>query len=377
MTSELGTRARLFDAAVALLLAALNVLLLFPVAQRTWLPVVLVLVIAHAGCLYWRRRAPVAVLVVNVVTGVLVLALGYPTIVLGLAALVAVYSVATLRPRRVSMPAAAVVIVGMAVDQLVSQGARFDTVLGNAVVLGVAWFLGDSVGQRREYVRRLEQRTTELERARDELARSAVVEERLRIARELHDVLGHSVSVIAVQAGVGAHVIDSDPAEAKRSLEAIGTVSKSALAEIRQVLGALREETDEGEVRPAPDIHALEALIADLPAGDTAIDLQVDDDASSLPAGLQLTIYRVVQEALTNVIRHSGARRVRVSVRVRPDEAGVEVIDDGAGAGGATHGHGLLGMKERVAMQGGRVEAGSLPEKGFRVSATFPIEVTR
>ena len=377
MISELGTRAKLFDAAVALLLAVLNVLLLYPIAQRSWLPAVLVLVIAHAGCLYWRRRAPVVALAVNVVTGVLVLVLGYPTIVLGLAALVAVYSVATLRPRRISVPAAAVVIAVMAIDQLVSQGAAFDTVVGNAVVLGVAWFLGDSVGQRRDYVYRLEQRTAELERARDELARSAVVEERLRIARELHDVLGHSVSVIAVQAGVGAHVIDTDPTEAKRSLEAIGTVSKSALAEIRQVLGALRDEDEGGEVRPAPDVEALQGLIADLPAGDTAIDLRVDDDAHLLPAGLQLTIYRVVQEALTNVIRHSGARRVRVTVRVRPDEARVEIVDDGAGAAGANHGHGLLGMKERVAMQGGSLEAGSLPDEGFRVNATFPIERAR
>jgi signal transduction histidine kinase len=369
-TSE--TRTRAFDALVAVAFAALNVLLLIPLSDTSQLPVVAVLVVAHAGCLFWRRRAPMAVLVVNIVSGLAVLALGYPSVVLGLAAVVAIYTVAAISPRATSIPAVAVLVVVTAAAQLVVEEARIDTVLGNLVVLGVAWFFGDSIGQRRDYVRRLEERTAELEQARDELARSAVVEERLRIARELHDILGHSVGVIAVQAGVGAHVIDDDPTEAKRSLEAIESVSKSALGEIRQVLGALREDTEPGEVRPQPGVSDLAELVAELPSGNISVELDVDEKSRSLPAGLQLTIYRVVQEALTNVMRHSGARLARVSVRARQDAVDVEVVDDGAGSSTGP-GHGIRGMSERVAIQGGRFDASSLQDKGFRVSATFPI----
>ena len=369
-TSE--ARGRAFDALVATFLAALNLLLLIPLSSNDLLPVIAALVVVHAGCLYWRRRAPLGVLGINIVTGVTVLGLGYPSVVLGLAAVVAIYTVAATESRRTSIPAAVVLIVATATGQLLAEGARIDTVLGNVVVLAVAWFFGDSIGQRRDYVRRLEERTAELEKARDELARSAVVEERLRIARELHDILGHSVGVIAVQAGVGAHVIDADPREAKRSLEAIESVSKSALAEIRQVLGALRDDSETGEVRPQPSVADLPELIADLPAGNIDVDVDIDDGATSLPAGLQLTIYRVVQEALTNVMRHSGARLARVSVRARPEVVDIEVVDDGAGSS-APPGHGLRGMSERVAMHGGSFEAGSLQDKGFRVAARFPI----
>lgn len=375
VTEQTRFRSALFDATVALLLVALNLSILWSLRVQAPEAMALasLLVAVHAGCLFWRRRAPSLVLGANAATGVAVIVLGFPSVVLGVALLVAIYTHAAEIPRRHSLPAAAVVIAVGLTAQAIADQPDLGTLMGNAVVLGVSWFLGDTVRQRRGYVRRLEERTAELEAARDELSRRAVVEERLRIARELHDILGHSVGVIAVQAGVGAHVIDSDPGEAKRSLQTIESVSKSALVEIRQVVGALRDEGSAPEVRPAPGIAALEELVAEVPKERVGVELHVDEAAKSIAPGLQLTIYRIVQEALTNVVRHSGAGRARVSVRARPREVRVEVVDDGAGSESFEGGHGLAGMSERVSLHGGRLEAGPLPEAGFRVSATFPI----
>ena len=375
VAKRLTARELAFDAALALALVALSLSIVVSLTSRSgrWSTgAAALLVVIHGGSLAWRRRVPMTVLAVNLGSGLLALALGYPPVILGVAVPVAVYTVASLCERRWSITAAAVTIfVGSVVQIVIPQGGDLGTVAGNGVILAAASFFGDSVRQRREYVRRLEDRTLELEQARDELARSAVNEERLRIARELHDILGHTVGSIAVQAGVGAHVAASDPEEAKRALTNIESVSKSALTEIRQILGALRGEGDPPETRPAPGLHELSALVGDLPEG-IAVDLDVDDAASSLAPGLQLTIYRVVQEALTNVIRHSGARKVRVTVRSMPTGVRVAVVDDGAGFADAQGGHGLIGMKERVLMHGGNLEAGPMEERGFRVSATIP-----
>jgi signal transduction histidine kinase len=372
MTSGLDARGALFDAALAVGFAAIGLSITLSLPQQGGVPpVVLALVVTHSASLFWRRRAPLAILGIVTVTAVGVVALGYPTVVLGPAALVALYTLAAESGRSRSLPGASIAAVVTAA--LTSHtGSDLSTVVGNVVIVGVVWFLGDTLRQRRDYVHRLEERTAELEAARDELSRAAVTEERLRIARELHDIIGHTVGAIAVQAGVGGYVIDSNPNAAKDSLARIESISRSALSEIRQLVGALRETHDRAQVEPMPTLDGLAELVADL-SDRVSVDLEVDAEVRTIPPGLQLTIYRVVQEALTNVIRHARATKAKVTIRSRPTEVRVEVVDDGLGTAPVTGGHGLAGMNERVSIHGGTLEYGPLPERGFRVSATLPL----
>jgi signal transduction histidine kinase len=370
-----------FDALIALFLAFVSMTVLVSIESREDLgqvPLGVALLAVHSGVVVFRRRAPVAVLAVNLATGVAVCALGYPFVVLGVAVLVALYTVAARRERTVSLPALGVVVAAMTGIVVLAQSAGDpSTIIGNAIGFGVVWFLGDSQRTRRAYVAQLEERTTQLEQARDELARRAVAEERLRIARELHDIVAHSMGVIAVQAGVGAHVIDARPEEAKRSLQTIEDTSKSALGEIRRMLGLLRADGDAPETQPSPGLDDLSALVDEMKAAGMDVDLSLDSPPHALSVGVELTIFRLVQEALTNVLKHARARNVRVSVWFNEDGARVEVVDDGVGPTGRAGGHGIVGMTERVAMYGGEFAAGPLSEGGFRVAATIPLEGTR
>jgi signal transduction histidine kinase len=368
-----------FDAALAAALTALSLTLFAGAARRgvepspRWLA--LALLVAHAGCLAWRRRAPLAVMAINLGTGVVFVALGYPTVMLGLATLVALYTVASRCDRTAAVGTLAATTAAMAIAlALPERGSDLSTVTGNAIVFTVVCFLGDSHRSRRAYVAELERRTAELERARDELARSAVAEERLRIARELHDVVAHSMGLIAVQAGVGAHVIESRPEEAKRSLEIIDSASRSALAEIRRMLGLLRSPEEPADTSPSPGLDDLRWLAEETALAGLEVELRVDAPRPPLPPGIQLTVYRIVQEAVTNALKHAGASRASVSVVVEDGAARIAVVDDGRGAPAqAGEGHGIAGMRERVAMHGGTFEAGSVAGGGFRVSATIPL----
>jgi signal transduction histidine kinase len=374
---DLARRSVIFDLALAVAMLALGVSLAVPTLADVEGPralLVLCLIAIHTLCLAGRRMWPLPVLAINAVSGLAVATLDFPLVVLGPAALIAVYTVAAARGRKISVPAAVATIAGAMVALKISQpDTEPATYAADAIVLFVAWFLGDSAHSRRAYMAALEQRTAELERAREELARSRVAEERLRIARELHDVVGHSLSTIAVQSGVGAHLIDSQPGQAKRSLEAIESASKSALQDIRRVLGILRESGAGERLDPAPGLGELPDLVRHATESGLAVDFDAPDDGSDLPVSLQLTAYRIVQEALTNAIKHSNGSRVRVSL-VRSDrDLGIEVTDDGLSNRGApSFGQGLTGMHERVAMRGGELEVGPLPEGGFRVGARLP-----
>ena len=380
-SSRASNRQRLFDTTLALFSIALSISLLAPFASSedpSHLALAVVLLVGHSGCLAWRRRAPHLTLLVNATTGVAFILLGYPAVFLGIAILVALYSVASFSPRRISLPALArtviVMGIGLSID---SQRPDLGTIFGNAAVLAAIWFMGDSHRERRIYVERLEERTQELEQAREELARSAVAEERLRIARELHDVLAHSLGMIAVQSGVGAHVIESRPKEAERSLRSIEQASKSARAEVRRMLGLLRSTDDPAATTPSPGLAELASLVDEVSRTGLNVALQMDDWERSIPEGVQLTIYRIVQEALTNVVKHAGATTARVNVTFSPDVVRLQVVDDGtAKSNGALPGHGVVGMRERAAMHGGSLQAEALPERGFKVSATIPIEAS-
>jgi signal transduction histidine kinase len=318
------------------------------------------------------------VLALCVASGLAVAALGVPEI-LGIAILVAVYSVAAYGDRWVSLAGLAAAELGSAAVQLTHGSFQWPTPITNALVIAAAWLLGHFVGVRRAYTARLEQ-TAELERTRAEQARQAVAEERLRLARELHDVVAHSISVIAVQSGVGAHVASTQPEEAAKALAAIEATSRAALTELRRLLGVLRQEDEpQGDLAPVPGLADLDGLLAEVAKAGLAVRLQVEGRPAQLPAGVDLSAYRIVQEALTNVVKHAGSARAQVAIRYRDHEVLVEVTDDGRGAaaptgeGRARVGHGLIGMRERVAVFGGDLEVGPRPGGGFRVAARLPL----
>ena len=382
---QLPASAWLFDSGLALAAAGLSTVMFTdfmntaqPTPPRGMLALGYALALLHTLPLVARRRFPGTVLALCVASGLAVATLGMPDL-LGLAILVAVYSVAAYADRWVSLAGLAAAELGSAAVQLTPGRFNAPTVVTNALVIGAAWLLGHFVGVRRAYTARLEQ-TAELERARAEQARQAVAEERLRLARELHDVVAHSISVIAVQSGVGAHVAKTQPEEAAKALAAIEATSRAALTELRRLLGVLRQEDEpQGDLAPVPGLADLDSLLAEVAKAGLAVRLQVEGRPAQLPAGVDLSAYRIVQEALTNVVKHAGPARAQVAIRYRDHEVMVEVTDDGRGAaaptgdGRARVGHGLIGMRERVAVFGGDLEVGPRPGGGFRVAARLPL----
>jgi signal transduction histidine kinase len=338
------------------------------------------LVLLHTLPLAARRRFPLAVLVTSVASGLAFAALDLPPALLGLAILVAVYSVAAYGGRWASLAGLAVAELGVAAVQLTPGRTGVDTLVGNLGIVAAAWLLGRFAHNYRAYAARLEERTAELEQAREELARRAVADERLRLARELHDVVAHAMSVIAVQSGVGAHVADTQPKEAAKALAAIEATSRSTLEELRSLLGVLRQDSEpQGDLTPMPGLGDLDSLLAEVGKAGLAVRLQVRGTRPPLPAGVDLSAYRIVQEALTNVVKHAGPARAQVVVGYRHQDVTVEVTDDGRGTmtsgsdGRAGTGHGLIGMRERVAAFGGDLEVGPRPGGGFRVAARLPL----
>jgi signal transduction histidine kinase len=249
--------------------------------------------------------------------------------------------------------------------------------ISNFAIFGIAYATGSYVRVRRAYTEQLELRAADAEEHRRREAEQAVAAERLRIARELHDVVAHAMSVVAVQSGVAAHVIEQRPDEARTMLQNINATSREALNEMRRMLGVLRADDDAtAELAPAPTLADLRSLLASVEGTGAAIELDVTGDPATLSPALDLTAFRIVQEALTNVVKHAGPARVVVRLRYQSDQLEIEVDDDGRGAASALHdagaGHGLVGMRERVDLYGGSLTAGPQPGGGFRVRATLP-----
>jgi signal transduction histidine kinase len=374
-----------FDSALALAAAGLSTafFIFHPAASglpRGTLVLGCGLVLLNTLPLAARRRFPLAVVAIVVASGLAFAALDLPPDILWVAVPVAVYSVAAYGDRWVALAGLAVAEVGSVANQLTPGRFQAPTVVSNALLIAAAWLLGHFVGVRRLSVLQLEERTAELERAREELARRAVVEERLRLARELHDVVAHAMSVIAVQSGVGAHVANTQPKEAAKALAAIEATSRAALEELRRLLGVLRQADEpQGDLAPVPGLADLEGLLAELAKAGLAVRLQVNGTRPPLPAGVELSAYRIVQEALTNVVKHAGSARAQVVVGYRDQDVTVEVTDDGRGVvtsvsdGRVGTGHGLIGMRERVQAFGGDLEVGPRPGGGFRVAARLPL----
>jgi signal transduction histidine kinase len=315
----------------------------------------------------WPAAAFLTALAASLIAVVLGLQYGYFA-----SSAAGLYLVAVTRhgPARLSASGAGL-LAGAAIVAAGIAGSRSGT--GTAVVIGVAatagaWTVGQAVRERRAHLR------AEAER----LAERAVSEERLRIARELHDVVAHSMSLIAVKAGVANHVARSRPEEAIDALRVIEDTSKQALTEMRRLLGVLRtDDTRQDELAPAPSLDDLPHLAQR--AADAGVrvvlDLRADQD---VPAGVSLSAYRIVQEALTNVIRHAGPARCEVTVTARDGEVRIEVVDDGPGrrVPAADHGsgHGLAGIRERALACGGEFTAGPLNGSGFQVKARLPYQ---
>jgi len=245
-----------------------------------------------------------------------------------------------------------------------------------ACLIAGIWILGIYIHTRRDYLRSLEEKAARLERERDNQVRIAMAAERARIARELHDVVAHNVSVIVVQADGATYAIDTDTERAKRALETISSTGRQALSEMRRLLGVLRDGEDSGPFAPQPGLEQLTELVEHVRESGLPLEFLIDGDPRPLSAGLQLTMFRIVQEALTNTLKHGGvAASARVVLRYGPDEVEIVISDTGRGAEAPNdgHGHGLVGMRERASMYGGTAEAGPLPDGGFQVVARLPL----
>jgi signal transduction histidine kinase len=320
-----------------------------------------------------RRRRPLPVLAVTLAAA-LTLQLLYDSFQIA-GALVALYSVAAHVGRPNSVRAAAATAVAVVVAATSARDPVFAVVV--SALFATAWLLGDNVRTRRAYLRELEQRAARLEREREEHARRAAAEEQARIARELHDILTHSVSVMTVQAAAAGDVFETQPGQAHEALKAIESTGREALTELRRLLGRVRsDDGDAGRFAPQPGLAQLDALIDQVRATGLAVELKVAGTPRELPAAIDVSAYRIVQEALTNTLKHARAANVEVVVRYEGDAVELEVVDDGmAQVAGAEAGRGIIGMRERAAVLGGELEAGPRTGGGFAVGARFPVEV--
>ncbi|MGW1989768.1 sensor histidine kinase [Embleya sp. NPDC001921] len=298
------------------------------------------------------------------------------------AMLVTLYTAAKSGPRWLSRAGLAMTVLGPAIllgRFPESGGSSFrDNAVGFGfivVLLAIAWVLGDSMRTRRAFYAELEERATRLEFERDQQAQIAAAAERARIARELHDVVAHNVSVMVVQADGAAYAIDSSPDRAREALGTIAATGREALAEMRRLLGVLRSQTETDAYVPQPGVDQLGELVEQVRTTGLNVELRVEGVPVELPQSVALTAYRIVQEALTNTRKHAGPdATATVGVGYGEDGLEMEISDDGRGAAapGDGMGHGLVGMRERVAMLGGRLRTGPSVGGGWSVTAMLP-----
>jgi signal transduction histidine kinase len=250
----------------------------------------------------------------------------------------------------------------------------FGGALAAGFIATACWLVGLGWYRRTAYAAELQERAERAERERETAARAAVAEERARIARELHDVVAHSVSVMTLQAGAVRRLLRADQMREREALDAVERTGREALVELRRLLGVLRGPDAQAELAPQPGLAELQALVARTEAAGLPVDLRIEGDAAPLPAGVDLSAYRIVQEALTNSLKHADAARAEVAVRYRPDAIDIEVSDDGRGPVSANGGgQGLVGMRERAALYGGELSAGAREGGGFVVRARLPL----
>jgi signal transduction histidine kinase len=280
--------------------------------------------------------------------------------------LLAVYSAAAHTSGRRALLAGGLTVVLFVTDTLAdAEGIYAEGVVFYAFLVGAPWILGRAIRRRR-----LSEERLELETAR---AAAAIAEERARIARELHDVVAHSISVMVLQARGGRRVLESEPSDARDAFVVIERTGQLALDEMRRLLGMLRRSDEEIALAPQPSLKQLGRLVEQVRAAGLPVHVTVEGEARELPPGVDLSAYRIVQEALTNSLKHAGPARARVMLRYGADDLELEIADDGHGTGdGSGAGYGLIGMRERVSVYGGELEAGRQPEGGYALRVRLP-----
>ena len=401
------------DAAIAAALgglALLNLWVRWPRESQLPVPAALMLVALLFLPLAWLRRFPLAVLAVVTVASILFGTAGLPGAAWsGIALWLGFYSAGAYgndRWRSVARGLAAVVVVGYAAyldflpllttNQEIPAGqqlgSHFLAIIDNIVILIWIWLWGDATHLRlkreaelAERTRQLEherlelaERTRQLESEREENARRAVIDERVRIARELHDVVAHHVSLMGVQAGAARRVLAQKPDKAEEALAAIEATSREAVRELHRLLGFMRGEGDEDSLAPQPTVRQLDALVGQMREAGLPVQLIIEGKVRPLPPGVDLSAYRIVQEALTNTLKHAGPATARVTVQYGEQALEIEVTDDGRRAAPNVEpvggGNGLLGMRERVSLLNGQLQVGHRPEMGFQVRARLPLD---
>jgi signal transduction histidine kinase len=377
------------DGLLALLAAGLSLAELqsFP-SPRDRSPINIMFVLLQTLPLVVRRRAPFPVFAIAAAALAVQgsLQLRSPLFAF-LAFNLAVYSLAAYGERRLAVTGVAVwaCLLTVRLGYLIATRSPHVTITGlrdvvdDYVLLAAAWTLGEGVRQRRTHAAELEDRAARLEREREAKARQAAVQERLRIARELHDVVAHSLSVIGVQAGAARLVLDSaaTPGRARAAVAAIEATANRAMAEMRRALGILRDTERAGvALAPLPGLGQLPALLDQLRAAGLPVDLTVQGTPRPVAQSVDLSLYRIVQEALTNALRHASASRAHVAVGYGGGAITVEVSDDGRGpppAAARSQGAGTVGMRERVALFGGELQVGARPQGGYAVRVCLPV----
>nr|WP_245653202.1 sensor histidine kinase [Herbidospora sakaeratensis] len=350
-----------------------------PVFGRPADAVGLLLIAACTLPLAFRRRWPFLILLATSVPALLLTGLGYNPGLADFAAVILLYTVATQRGLALSVLAALLVMAGYLAGALpASEELGWADHAIVVVVTALVWVVGRTIRLRRAYLGELVDRADRLERAREADTRAARAEERSRIARELHDVVAHHVSVMTVQAAAARTMLEKDPSVAREALISIEEMGRTAMAEMRSIVGVLRTDGP-AERGPQPGMDDLPGLVDQMREAGLTTQLWLEGETRQLPPGVDLAAYRLVQEALTNSLRHAGpAARAWVTVRHEPSELMVHVEDDGHGLvlkrenGGK--GHGLVGIKERVALYGGVLRIGPRPGGGFEVRARFPLK---
>ena len=376
------TRRRLLDVGLPLVLAAIAIgeLAASDDVDAPWSMSAL-FALGTTVPLIWRRQAPLPVLAATLGT-IAIVDIAYQMANAASApfagVLVAAYASGAYTDRRDGRIAAAII----AVLVLAMAASIGEDVFGDVIFIGgilyAVWGAATVVRSRQELATALAARTVELEHEREEKAKLAVAEERARIARELHDVVAHKLSIMVVQAGAERRAIAGERPETSEVLRTIEDTGRTAMAEMRRLLGMLRRSDDELALAPQPSLAHLEDLVTQVREAGLPVELHVEGEPRALAPGIDLSAYRIVQEALTNALKHAGPARARVTVRYGETELDIEIADDGAGAPepAPAGGHGLVGMRERVALFGGEIGAGPRRGGGYAVRARLPLAGT-
>jgi signal transduction histidine kinase len=342
-----------YDLVIALIVGGASIGQAFSHGTNVW--VTAPLAVTGTVAIFFRRRNPLGVLALETVATVVMIPLGVASLATGV--IFAVFTVASRGPRDLSMRASGAAVILLAVPALITEHGNIGRLIAPFVFLILAWMVGDSYHAR--------------DRDREERIGRAAGEERARIARELHDVVTHNVSVMVVQAAAAGEIFDQDPQRAREAIGAVEETGRRALNELRRLLGVVAG--DEAGVLPQPGLDRVGELVERVRTAGLEVELIEEGTPGDVPEGVGLSAYRIVQESLTNTLKHAFASHVTVRVRHSGDAVEVEVTDDGVGAALHGEGRGLIGMRERVALYGGELDAGSRAGGGYGVRARIPV----